>query len=103
MAQMLLRKTQQGSHKNGFEHDLDVGYVQELLTKQNYRCALSGLELDHVCGDGKLRLASVDRIDSTKGYIKGNVQIVLLALNKAKGTSGNNEFRELLSELMNVG
>jgi len=104
MAQMLLRKTQQGSFQRGHDHDLDVEYIQFLLSKQKYLCALSGIELDHNCGDaGNLRLASVDRIDSKKGYIKGNVQIVINALNKAKGTATNREFRKLLAEIKKVG
>lgn len=104
MAQMLLRKTLQGSHQRGLDHNLDVEYIQSLLSKQKYLCALSGVELDHICGNaGSLRLASVDRIDSKKGYIKGNVQIIINALNKAKGTATNRDFRKLITEIKAVG
>lgn len=45
---------------------------------------------------------SIDRIDSTKGYYKGNIQIVLSCINRMKNDSPNEEFLELWKALTNV-
>ena len=81
------------------ENNLTTEYIQKLLEKQNFRCAFAGIELDHVAGKNSLRLASIDRKNSNRGYVKGNVQIVLNCLNKAKGESTDKEFRMLLTEI----
>lgn len=77
------------------EFSITKVYIWELFLKQNKKCALSGLDL--VFGEtAKLRstghtTASLDRIDSSKGYIEGNVQwlhkdinIMKMALNQDK-------------------
>jgi hypothetical protein len=101
MAQALYYKTKSATKRltRTLENNLTIEYIQSLLEKQNYRCALSGIELDHKAGTNGLRVASVDRKNSKRGYVKGNVQIVLNCLNKAKGDASNMEFRELLLEI----
>ena len=52
-------------------------YITQLFFEQNKQCALSGvyLSLSHVNErDWVYNTASLDRIDSDKGYINGNVQ-----------------------------
>ena len=60
-------------------------YVWDLFLKQNKKCALSGIDLKfntkHSIYDGT---ASLDRIDSLKGYIEGNVQWVHKDINLMK-------------------
>lgn len=72
------------AEKRGISFDLTIGFLYELLVKQNNRCALSGIEIH--CNDAitRLQTASLDRIDSTKGYIVGNVQWVHKDINKMK-------------------
>lgn len=57
-------------------------YAWDLFIKQKRKCALSGLELR--ISNGSLNTASIDRIDSSKGYIKGNVQWVHKHINFMK-------------------
>lgn len=45
-------------------------YLRELYEKGEGKCAITGVKIS---GEG-LNKASLDRIDSNKGYIKGNVQ-----------------------------
>jgi hypothetical protein len=40
---------------------------------------------------------SVDRIDSTVGYVENNVQLVCQWINIAKGKLGNDAFKALLT------
>lgn len=57
----------------------------ELFLKQNRRCALSGIELKFPSrSKDKSWTASLDRIDSSKGYILGNVQWVHKDINMMK-------------------
>lgn len=41
-------------------------------------------------------MPSVDRIDSTLGYVSGNIQFVSCALNLAKSTMSNDDALELI-------
>lgn len=47
----------------------------DLFLQQNKKCALTGLELI-INNNPKLNTASLDRIDSSKGYVAGNIQWV---------------------------
>ena len=80
-----------GQHINGIRanakcrdipYKVSVDYLWNLFVKQNKRCALTGklLSMDK---DSE-RTASLDRINSTKGYVKGNVQWVHKVINLMK-------------------
>lgn len=47
-----------------------------------------------------LKRASLDRIDSSKGYIKGNVEFVCYAINLAKNSFTRDEMKEFLKEVV---
>jgi hypothetical protein len=68
--------------------DLDRDFLQEMLEiKQENRCAVTGSEIK-IKGRREAatlyETASIDRIDSSQGYGKNNVQWVLLAINYMK-------------------
>jgi len=75
-----------GAKTRNLEFDISIEYAWELFLIQNKKCALSGLELTFESDSKKSmdRNASLDRIDSKKGYIKGNVQWVDKRLNVMK-------------------
>lgn len=71
-------------------------YIYELYLNQNKRCALCGIEIslpksyfEISCGNFT---ASLDRIDSSKGYIEGNLQWVHKKINIMKQAMPDNEF-----------
>lgn len=43
--------------------------------------------------------ASLDRIDSSKGYIKGNVQFIVAPINYMKSTLSDLEVKQFLKEI----
>lgn len=74
MAKKLLSSSKKSyAHRPNIDgYDLTKEYIQELLEKQEYKCYYTGVDLK--IGD-KLTNPTLDRIDSSKGYVKGNVVI----------------------------
>lgn len=76
---------QERAAKNGLLVDIDREYLYDLWDKQNGKCAISGIQMTYISNCGRIPTnVSVDRIDSNKGYIKGNVQLVCMAVNQMK-------------------
>lgn len=59
-------------------------YAWNLFLEQDRKCALTGFPLIFSMLNQGERTASLDRIDSSKGYIKGNVQWVHKDVNRMK-------------------
>lgn len=104
LASVLYAKTLTSKRRKGrmLKNNLSTEYIQTILEKQNYCCAITGIKLDHRSGKNNLRMASVDRIDSRKGYVKGNIQIVLNGINKLKGESSVADVLKLLREYAKI-
>jgi hypothetical protein len=70
----------------GKEIDIDIKYVWELFLQQNRKCALTGINLEFAkTTTTKMNTtASLDRIDSSIGYLRGNVQWVHKHINMMK-------------------
>jgi hypothetical protein len=59
-------------------------------SKMGLTCPLSGETMTHILGRGEvLTNISVDRIDSSKDYIKGNIQFVCIMANLMKNKYNN--------------
>lgn len=72
--------------KRNFEFDLDLEYLKNLWGEQNGICPITGKFLILPKGtDGWDEMspynASLDRIDNSKGYIKGNVRYIAYIAN----------------------
>jgi hypothetical protein len=79
--------------KRTIDSDIDLIYLKELWDKQN-TCIYTGVKLQLPKNKGinnQLYTASLDRIDSSVGYFKGNVQFVSIAANLAKSSLSHNE------------
>ena len=78
------------------EYNLDADYLWNLYQKQNKKCAISGISIKFAPNTGlylkSQQTASLDRIDSSKGYIKGNVQWLHKTINKMKQDLSQEEF-----------
>jgi hypothetical protein len=76
--------------------DIDIQFVWDLFLKQERKCALSGIELTFpIKGTNeeyKRATASLDRIDSRKGYLKDNVQWVHKKINIMKNVFDKQTF-----------
>lgn len=69
------------------------------LITQNSKCALTGEELKVLNFFKKESNASVDRIDSKKGYVKDNIQWVLKEVNKMKNNFSQEEFIRICNKV----
>lgn len=85
------------------EFDLDLEYLKHLWENQKGICPFSKIKmvLFPTCNKTEFKpdAASLDRIDSSKGYVKGNVQFVCLSINYAKNRFDTNEFVDFLSRI----
>lgn len=94
-----LRKIKQREH----DHDLDENFLQELWDKQKGHCAISGLQLKikDYKEKNSMTTASLDRIDSSRGYCRDNVQWTCYAINLAKNDFDNEDVKEFIKTLKN--
>lgn len=79
----LWTKITSDARRRGLEIEVSHEYISELLSKQSFKCALSGIEL-YICSARTDRNASLDRIDSLKGYTMDNIQWVHKDVNRMK-------------------
>ncbi len=95
-------KTNKEEVRKAFELSIDIEYAWNLFLKQERKCALSGIELYFGKGvHDKIRTASLDRIDSSKGYIEGNVQWVHKHINMMKNRYKCDYFIDMCIKIAN--
>lgn len=82
------------SDEKGIPFDVDDEYLWNLYLQQDKKCALTGVNITfgEYARNKKDTTASLDRIDSSKGYTKDNVQWVHKHINKMKLDSTEDEF-----------
>lgn len=95
-----------GAKQRNIEFDITIEYTWKLFEQQNRKCKLSNLDLSFVSSyemkSGiKRGTASLDRIDSSKGYVEGNVQWVHKDVNKMKQSFTQERLIELCSRIFN--
>lgn len=83
--------------------DLTLENLKEVWDKQNHICVYSGVDLVlpiqyKSVWNNPTFTASLDRIDSSKGYVVGNIQFVSIVINRAKG----NFTHEQMIEFCNI-
>lgn len=85
LAGAYITEMKRSAKDRGLEFNIDTQYIWDLLISQNFKCALTGESITVSKNWRKYEFtASLDRIDSTKGYIPGNVQWVHKIINRLK-------------------
>ena len=83
------------AHSRNLEVTVTLEGIWNLFLKQNRNCAISGVPLyfEHEMGNRMRddKTASLDRIDSSKGYVEGNVQWIHKNLNAMKSDLSDQE------------
>lgn len=89
------------SKKYGERKEISPEFLQKLYEKQNGLCAISGIEMSYVAGQGRIGTnISIDRIDPDKGYTQDNIQLVTCDVNRIKGVLSMNELYELCTNII---
>lgn len=88
-----IRDIKAGAKRRNIEFNVTKEYLWDIFIQQNKRCALTGVLLKF----GRIyypheTTASLDRIDSSKGYIIGNVQWVYKSINMMKMSMSQEDF-----------
>lgn len=78
------------------EYNLTKEYIQKVLEKQNYKCYYTKVDL--VVGS-KLTNPTIDRIDSSKGYVEGNIVVCTEVCNTMKNDLTMKEFKHQIDLL----
>jgi hypothetical protein len=90
------------AEKKQLQFNIDKDYLEILYIGCQGRCPFTGVELDPETGTVSVRNPlgiSLDRIDSEKGYIKGNVRIVSTWYNNAKQAWSDDFMFEMAKKL----
>ena len=86
----------ENARRRRLEFSVDIDYLDNLFKLQKSKCSISGLDLQVSFVNLESEItASLDRIDSSKGYIKGNVQWVHKDINRMKWEFSENKFFSL--------
>jgi hypothetical protein len=82
-----------GANWRELEINIDKQILSDIFESQGRKCALSGIPLKIIFGNkGKGTTASVDRIDSSRGYTKDNIQFVHKDVNRMKSVYSQDYF-----------
>lgn len=101
------RRARERAKKLGREYDLTKEWVFERLVSFNFKCEVTGIDLvadtrGHGTGFRNRFGASLDRIDSTRGYTKDNVRIVSNRANIALGDLTDAQFEIFAAGFLRV-
>ena len=92
------------SKKRNQSYDVDLSYLNELWQQQKGICPFTKQKLElrthnYTLIENRPYQASLDRIDNTKGYIKGNVRFVALVFNYARNSFSDDQVIEFCKQV----
>lgn len=84
--------------------NIDLVYLLQIYWQQNGRCAITGVEMTYSAGKGRVATnISIDRIDSSLGYVRGNVQLVCDIANRIKQDLSHDELKLWCQRILEHG
>lgn len=91
------------SKKKNYQMEITIADIKLLYKNQEGKCAISGILLDFKEGHDIYNInpfaISVDRIDSSMGYLKENIQLVCSWVNFMKSEYSDTDFRLMISKI----
>lgn len=86
------------------EHDIDIDweYLKDVWLNQNkkdYWFPNYEIELNEIFVPYSIKAPSVDRIDDSKGYVRGNVVLTTRFANLGRGNFNGDDFKEFTKKL----
>jgi len=83
------------ARERGIEHSITERDLQKVLI-----CPYTGLEIDWTASGKHIRNPSVDRIDNSKGYIPGNVEVISSMANTMKSNASVTQLQIFAQEIL---
>lgn len=87
------------------DYNVSADYLIDIGQANGWKCGISGVALGTQLISKKTPnrgdIPSIDRIDSTKSYEEGNVQLTTVRANLMKGNLSHNEFLEWCQKIVN--
>ena len=95
--------------KKTWVHEVSKFDVYEVGEAQNWLCAITGEPLEFVRGGSNWQnkwcnpqSCTIDRIDPTKGYVKGNIQLLTHRANTWKSNFTHEELEDISRKFLNT-
>jgi hypothetical protein len=99
----LVRTARRRAKSRERDFEIDYDFILNKYNEQLGICALSGINMTHTTMKGHCPTnISIDRIDSSLGYIKSNIQLICYQINIMKQVLGNKEFYEMCKGVVNT-
>lgn len=96
----LLSHSKSRSIKKGYDFNLTYNYLKTLYESKGGICSLTGIKMTNILGKGRVATnISIDRIDSSKGYVEGNIQLICFITNIMKQDTSLEEFFEWVTKI----
>lgn len=95
--------TRKRAKRQDLEFNLTPEYLKELYENQNGLCAITGIQIilnSNTRLEKDLSLASVDRIDNSLGYVKGNIHFTCLGFNYMRNSTSLEHAVSFLNKIM---
>jgi len=92
------RGSKGNKRRRAIDFSITIEYAWNLFLQQERKCKLSGIELKFD-GVSSKQTASLDRIDSSRGYVEGNVQWLHKDVNRMKNAFDEKYFVELCNRI----
>ena len=96
--QMLINASKQRAKLNDRKHDINVEDIKAIYPVDGC-CPIFGLKLEFNGAGFRDSSPSIDRIDSTKGYTRDNIQVISWKANRIKGAATLQDLEMLVAYL----
>lgn len=95
---MMLKKAKERAKEKGLEFNLTREDIQIPL-----QCPVLGIFLVRQIGKASFNSPVLDRLDNSKGYIKGNVNVISQRANRIKSDASWDEINAILKYMERLG
>ncbi len=95
---MLINASKQRAKSNNREHEINVEDLKAIYPIDGC-CPIFGLKLEFNGAGFRDSSPSIDRIDSTKGYTRDNIQVISWKANRIKGAASLQDLEMLVAYL----
>lgn len=99
---ILLRGAKKRAKLKGRDFDITQDFLMNLWNNQDGKCILTNIKFDLYTSNTKCYSPSLDRIDSSKGYTKDNVRLIIHAMNMGLSNWGTDIFDKICINYYNI-